>query len=365
MNKIKFRSDDPLEHAFSREVKRRVKAYFTEHHLSTHGNWSLYLKTAFMLLLYLVPFLILLVIPLPSGVAIFLTLFMGIGVAGIGMSIMHDAAHGAYSAKPWVNKFFASSMFILGNSTFIWRIQHNIKHHTYTNTYHHDPDIDTKGVVRLSEHAPLKKYHRYQHWYAFPLYGLMTFLMIFGEFKKLLEYNRSGLTRTQNVHPKWELIKLILVKVIYLSVILGLPWWLTSYSIWQILCGFAIIQVTAGIIMSTVFQMAHVVESTRQPLPNQNNEIVHDWFVHQLQTTADFGRKNGLLSWYIGGLDYQIEHHLFPKICHVHYPRIAPIVEATAREFGFTYHLNRSLGEALVSHFHRLKELGQKKVQLS
>ena len=86
--------------------------------------------------------------------------------------------------------------------------------------------------------------------------------------------------------------------------------------------------------MSTVFQMAHVVEGAAQPLPDEDSVVHTEWAVHQLRSTSDFGRNNVFLNWYVGGLNFQIEHHLFPNISHVHYRNIAPIVEETARELG-------------------------------
>lgn len=279
------------------------------------------------------------------------------------MSVMHDGAHGAYSAKAGVNKFVASSMYLLGSNTFNWKIQHNINHHTFTNMYDFDPDISTKAVIRLSEHAPLKKYHRFQYIYSFFLYGLMTFARFFGDVGVLLKHIRNGVTEQNKVNSKVELVKLVLTKVLYLGIIIGLPLWLTEFNVFQVLLGFIVIHLTAGVIMTTVFQMAHVVEGTYQPLPDENNEIQSDWLVHQMRTTSDFGRNNGLLSWYIGGLDFQVEHHLFPNICHIHYPAIAPIVESTAKEFGFQYNLEPTIFRALVSHARRLKELGTLTIQ--
>ncbi len=361
---VKFRRGNNNEQEFAREVRKRVRAYFKDNNLSIYGNFNMYLKTIVMLGIYLAPFIVLLTVTLSPMAALGMAVLMGIGKAGVGMSVMHDGVHRSYSSKAGVNKLIASSMFLLGSSIFNWKIQHNIKHHTFTNIFSHDPDISTISVIRLCEYASLKKYHRYQHFYAFPLYGLMTFARLFGEIGKLLEYNRKGITKAQNVSPSWQLAKLIFIKIIYLTIILGLPLLLTDFSFWQILIGFIALHVTAGMIMSTVFQMAHVVEGTYQPLPDENNSINNDWLVHQLRTTSDFGRKNSLFSWYIGGLDFQIEHHLFQNICHVHYPAIAPIVKATAEEYGFTYNLKPTVFHALYSHFRRLKELGRTKIEL-
>ena len=249
-------------------------------------------------------------------------------------------------------------MFLLGSNIFNWKIQHNIKHHTFTNIFKYDPDISNLKIIRLCQFGPLKKYHRFQHFYAFPLYGLMTFARLFGEIGVLLEYNKKGITKEQNVDPTWQLVKLIAIKIVYFAVIIGLPLWFTNFAFWQILIGFIALHVTAGMIMSTVFQMAHVVEGTDQLLPDKDQQIKNDWLVHQLHTTSDFGRKNGLFSWYIGGLDFQIEHHIFQNICHVHYPAIAAIIKETAEEYGFIYNLKPNVFKALASHYRRLKELG-------
>lgn len=359
MDNIRFRTEDRNEKAFAREVRSRVHAYFRDNKIGhRHANLNMYIKTMVMLSLYLLPFIVLLALPLPGWVALALVVIMGIGAAGIGMSVMHDGAHGSYSSKKWVNEMIASTMYLLGGNTLNWKIQHNIQHHTYTNVFEHDGDIDSKSILRFSDHAPLQQYHRYQYLYALPLYSLMTVLRLFSEIPILIKFNRQGLTQQQHAHPQWELGKLILIKVVYLTLILGLPLALTDFAFWQILIGFLVMHMVAGIIMSTVFQLAHAVECTSQPLPDPKGVIHRDWLVHELETTANFGRKNSLLSWYIGGLDFQIEHHLFPKMCHVYYASIAPIVEKTAKEYGIAYHSSPSFRDALGSHIRKLKALG-------
>lgn len=358
MKTIKFQRETSLEKAFASEVRKNVRAYFKDNDISIYGNFNMYFKSVVMLGIYLVPFVVILTTPILPWVALGLAVIMGIGEAGIGMSVMHDGVHKAYSSKAWVNKLAASSMYLLGSSIFNWRVQHNMQHHTFTNIGEYDPDISSVKVIRLNERGPLKKYHRFQQFYAFPLYGLMTFSKLFGEISQLAEFSRQGITKRLNIKPSRQMVNLILIKVLYLTIIFGLPLIFTDFTFWQILIGFIALHVTAGMIMSTVFQMAHVVEGTDQPSPNEDNKIEHDWLVHQLRTTSDFGRKNGLLSWYIGGLDFQIEHHLFQNICHVHYPAIAPIIQKTAEKYGFIYNLKPTIFHALASHYRRLRELG-------
>jgi linoleoyl-CoA desaturase len=205
---------------------------------------------------------------------------------------------------------------------------------------------------------PFKKIHHYQYIHAFFFYGLMTLSKLVNDFTQLHEFNKSGITRQFNINPVAEYIKMVAVKILYLFVFIGLPILLTPFNWWQVLIGFFVMHWVAGCILSTVFQMAHVVEGTEQLLPNAEGIIDREWAFHELRATSDFARNNIFLEYFVGGLNFQIEHHLFPNICHIHYRDIAPIVEKTAEEFGFTYNLKPSFREALHSHIHRLKELG-------
>jgi linoleoyl-CoA desaturase len=359
MKTIKFISDDPAQKQFGAAVRKNVNAYFKENGISTKGNAVMFIKAIILLSFYIAPFIILLTIPMSGWLALLLVILMGIGEAGIGMSVMHDAAHGAFSSKQWVNNLFSSTMFLLGSNTFNWKVQHNILHHTFTNIFGYDQDIETKAVLRLCEHAPLKKFHKAQYIYAYFFYGLMTLSKLITDIIQLINFNKEGITEEQNHNPGKEVFKLIITKIIYFSVMLGLPLVLTDFKWWQIIIGFGILHITAGMIMSTIFQMAHVVEGTEQPLPDENGIIKNEWYVHQLHTTSDFARDNFFLNWYVGGLNFQIEHHLFTNICHVHYRKIAPIVERTALEYRIVYNLKPSFLAAFISHAKRLKALGR------
>jgi linoleoyl-CoA desaturase len=359
MNVIKFVCSDKHQQHFAAALRKNVNDYFRTNGISTKGDTALVVQTLVMLALYIVPFIVLLTVPMSAWIALFLAIIMGIGIAGIGMGTMHDAVHGSYSRKEWVNKMFGGTLYLLGSYVLNWKIQHNILHHTYTNIEGRDEDIASRGPIRLSEHAPLRKIHRYQYIHAFFFYGLLTLAKLVKDFTQLAKYNKEGITKQHHSNPKFEYAKMVIVKVTYLFVVIGLPIIFTGFSWWQVLLGFFIMHWVAGCILSTVFQMAHVVEGTEQPLPNANGVIENDWAIHELLTTADFGRNNRFLTWYSGGLNFQIEHHLFPHICHIHYHKIAPIIEKTAKEFGYPYNAKPSLLAALASHIRRLKELGQ------
>lgn len=357
MNTIRFSSKNKQEQQFATELRKKVNDYFKTNNISTKANAAMVFKTIVLVCIYLAPFVLVLSVSMNPWLALLCAVVMGIGIAGVGMGVMHDACHGAYSRKHWVNELLAGSLYLLGSNVLNWKIQHNVLHHTYTNISGMDEDIDNKGPIRLAEQMPLLKIHRFQFIYAFFFYGLMTLAMLTNDFTRLYKYAQMGLLKTQNKKIKNEFIKMLIRKILYLSVIFGLPMWLTPYSFWQVLFGFFTMHWVASIILSFVFQMAHVVEGAGQP--ESSETIATEWHVHQVQTTSDFAPKNRLLSWYVGGLNFQIEHHLFPGICHVHYKHLAPIVQQTAAQYGIVYNVKPTFRSALLSHIYRLKELGR------
>jgi linoleoyl-CoA desaturase len=359
MKAIKFISSDSQQKLFSNAVRKNVHDYFHDNGISTKGNLHMTIQTITMLSFYLIPFILILAVPMPLWLALLLIVLAGIGKAGTGMCVMHDAAHGSYSHKDWINRMFSATMYLLGSNVLNWKIQHNYLHHTYTNIGGYDQDIGSKGPIRLSQSAPIKKIHKYQYIYAFFFYGFMTISKLIRDFSQLAEFIKKGIIRKQQLNPAYEYGKLVIIKLLYLFAFIGFPILFTSFGWWQVVLGFIIMHWTAGLILSTVFQMAHVVEGLEQLQPNGEGIIESGWAEHELRTTSDFARNNLFLNYYIGGLNFQIEHHLFPHICHIHYINIAPIVERTAKEFGLSYHLKPTLKSALYSHCRKLKELGR------
>jgi linoleoyl-CoA desaturase len=357
MKTIKFVSNDRSQ--FTTTLRKNVNTYFKEKELSQKGNWSLAVKIIVMLSVYLVPFILILTVPMEGWVIFPLSALMGIGMAGVGMSVMHDAAHGSSTSKKWLNKLLSNTIYMIGGSAFTWNLQHNVKHHTFTNIQGYDEDIHTKAIIRLSKQAPLKKFHRFQYIYAFFFYLLMTIAKLGNDFKQLADYNTNGLTKQQNAKPRREFAKLIFFKCLYIFVCLGLPMLLSGFSWWLVLLGFLTMHFTGGGIMAIIFQMAHIAEEADQPELNAEGNIENEWAIHELNTTVNFSRNNRVLGWFVGGLNFQIEHHLFPNICHIHYRKISPIVERTAKEFGLKYNLKPSFFQAVVSHTKMLKALGR------
>lgn len=346
---------------FVSTLNKRINEHFRSGNISKHGNVEMYVKTVCMFLLYFGPYLLILTGSISGTVPLIVAaLVMGIGLAGIGLSVMHDANHGAYSSKTWVNNALGYSINLVGANAFNWKIQHNVLHHSFTNVHDHDEDISPRGVLRLSPSTPWKAAHRYQFIYAWFLYGLMTIAwMMFNDFARIRRYDQSGLARKQKANIRLEWFIMIASKMFYIGYIFVVPLLFTSLFWWQIVIGILLMHYVAGFVLAIIFQPAHVVEGTAYPLPDESSTMENNWAVHQLQTTSNFGNESPWFSWYVGGLNFQIEHHLFPNICHVHYRSIAGIVRSTASEFGFPYKSFRTFPEALRAHTRMLKQLGR------
>ncbi len=357
MKVIKFVGKD--QKLFAATVRKNVDNYFKENKISSKGDSRMGFKVAFLLALYILPFVFMLTQSVSVWLSLILWAIMGIGMAAIGMGVMHDATHSSLSKKKWLNKLVSyGSMYLIGGNVFNWKIQHNVLHHTYTNIDGFDEDIEPKGSLRLSKLTPWKKIHRFQFIYAFPLYCFMSLARMVNEFSQLHKYNQNGLTKANGSTPAKEMRHLVLSKIFYFALMLGLPL-VCGIPALLVLSGFLIMHFIAGFLMSVIFQLAHVVEETQYPQPNADGFVENEWMIHELQTTANFARKSSWLGWMVGGLNMQVEHHLFPNICHVHYSAISPIVEQTAVEFGIPYNENRTLFGAIASHVRLLKTLGE------
>lgn len=357
-----FQRQDSLK--FFRTLNSRVNNYFKDNNIKKSGNWALHLKTIIMFLLFLGPYFLILTLDIPGWVQLLLTIIIGIGMAGVGMNVMHDGNHGAYSEKPWVNKIMGSSIYILAGNVYNWQVQHNVLHHTYTNIHGHDEDLDAGKIIRFSKEAEWKKFHRFQHYYSIFLYGLLTFnWALVADFKQMRRYLKRRLSYGEFKNPTFQWTVLFVTKAIYFTIWLVVPM-LLGVTWWKVLLGFFVMHYTAGLILSVVFQLAHVVEETHTPVPNEEGEMENTWAIHQLYTTANFAPKNRLINWYTGGLNHQIEHHIFPNISHIHYGKIAKIVKETAQEFNLPYYEFKTTREAIASHFRHLKELGAKPVTI-
>jgi linoleoyl-CoA desaturase len=343
---------------FQKTLNQRVNAYLREHHIPGRDVPAMYLKTAVVLAWWLGTYLLILLGHFPLPINVLLCLIWALAIASVGFNVMHDANHGGYSNHPKINRLFSLSAEMLGISGFRWRTKHNIWHHTYTNIAGFDDDVETFGLMRLTPRAPWKRLHRAQVWY-FPLvYSMIAIDFFLRDFMMVL----FGKSDANHIYPKMNTVDKVTFwvgKLFFITIMFALP--LLVYSWWQVLIGFMIVMLTLGLVLGVIFQLAHINGDTAFPEPAGNpKQIENEWAVHQVETTADFAPHNWLLNFYIGGLNYQIEHHLLPHICHVNYPRLAPIVQATCEEFGIRYTSYPTWREAFFCHLRELRLLGRR-----
>ncbi len=344
---------------FSKTLRKRVNAYFKTKAISRYANRSMFMKTVLMLTLFFGPLITISVGLISSPLLLFsLYIISGLGMAGIGMGIMHDAIHGSYSKNKNVNTLMGTTFNLIGANATVWKIQHNQLHHTFTNIEHADDDLNAPFFLRFSPHA--KKYwlHRFQHIYIWFFYGLSTLSWVTTkDFVRVRRYHGMGFLNEKNEYRN-TVVKMIGWKLLYYSYALILPLILVPQAWWIVLLAFLSMHFVTGLLISIVFQVAHIIPNAEFPLPDENGVIAGDWYTHQFATTSNFAPRSRLFSWLIGGLNYQIEHHLLPGVCHVHYKELSKIVVFTAEEYGMPYHTKNSFASAIWSHTKMLRQLG-------
>jgi linoleoyl-CoA desaturase len=350
---LKFGADD----AFHLELRRRVDEYFLSTGKSRRDCPRMYLKTAIVLTWFVSSYTLLVFNVSTWWMAIPAAISLALSMAAIGFNVQHDGAHGAYSKHGWINKLTALTLDMLGGSSYGWACKHNIVHHTYANITGHDDDIEIGVLGRLSPHQKYFKFHRWQQIYLWPLYGFVAMKwQLLDDFRDVAR-GRFGGQR----HPRprgWDLATFIGGKLLFFSLAFGVP--LLVHPVLTVLAFYLAVAFVQGMTLSLIFQLPHCVEKAAFPMPEPDTDRMEaPWAVHQVQTTVNYANRNRLLTWYVGGLNFQIEHHLFPRICHIHYSALAPIVKQTCQEFGVHYEANATFRSAIASHYRWLRKLGR------
>jgi len=348
--------------SFYDAVKARVEAYFQDNQISVNANSKMKVKTVAMLSMYFVPYLLMVTGVLSWSLWLFYGSWalMGLGLVGIGTSVMHDSNHGAYSTNSTVNSLLGNVLNLLGGYSRNWKIQHNILHHTYTNVEGLDEDIEAGVLLRMSPQKPYYRFHKFQHIYAWFLYMLMNlFWVTVKDYRMLFRYEKDGMLRKQKISLRKALTELTLLKVVYVAYIIVLPVLFSGLPWYHAILGFAGMHMIAGLALALIFQPAHVVGDSSFPEPDENRKMEDSWAVHQVLNTTNFCPDSTLTTWFIGGLNYQIEHHLFPNVCHVHYPEISRIVKTVAREHNLPYYEQPTFFHAIWEHGKMLQKLGR------
>lgn len=345
------------QHGFRKTLNDRVDAYLRDNHIPARGLPAMYVKTAVVLAWWLGTYLLILLGNFPPLVDLALCIVWAFAIASVGFNVMHDANHRGYSDNPKVNKLVSLSAEMLGISGFRWRTKHNVWHHTYTNIAGFDDDVEAYGLMRLTPRAPWRPLHRLQAWYFPLIYSFIAFDFVMRDFMMVF----LGRSDPNHVYPKLNVedkLTFWLGKLLFAVIMFGLP--MLFHPWWHVLIGFFVVFLTLGLILAVVFQLAHISGDAAFPVPAGNPPRIDDeWAMHQVRTTVDFAAGNKVLSWYVGGLNYQIEHHLLPHICHLNYARLAPIVAATCEEYGLRYTHYRTWREAFSHHWRELRSLAR------
>ncbi len=342
-------------------LRKKIDEYFKQNNIKPTGNSRLYVKTSILLATFVTLYLCLVFANIPqTWINVVLCIIMGVNFSAIGFNIMHDGAHGSYSKNKYVNECMAYALNLMGGSSFLWKQKHNVSHHSFTNIEGQDDDIDVAPFMRL--HLYQKRYwiHRIQHIYGLLLYGFTYLTWIFyNDYAKYF----SGKIGDKSILSKMKIDEHIVFwfsKVFYVTVFIILPAF--KLGIGTTLIGYLITAFTTGVVIAVVFQLAHVVEPTATSFTTKEAIIAQpiktDWAIQQIESTANFGTNSKWLSWLLGGLNFQVEHHLFPRISHVHYPKISKIVKETCAEFNVQYKEFPSMMAAVISHLKYLRQIG-------
>jgi linoleoyl-CoA desaturase len=355
MAKVTFNNKKSI---FFNHLKNEVENYFRQQKLKKTGNWKLHVKTATLIPVALGLYISLLVFTVPLGWGILLSSLLGLALASIGFNVMHDACHGSYSQKKWLNNLLGLTLNALGGNAFIWKFKHNVIHHTYTNIDGIDDDIAKSPLMRQCHTQKWVPAHRFQHFYVVLVYAISSFAWVFMmDFNKYFK-QRVVDTPLQKMDAK-EHFTFWLSKVLYVLFYIAIPVYAVGWQAWAI--GFASMHVVLGFTLAIVFQLAHVVEHAEFELAGTDAKVIeNEWAIHQVKTTANFAPRNKIVSWFVGGLNYQIEHHLFPRVSHIHYPAISRIVRETCDKYDLPYNVYPTMRAAVASHFRMMKELGRK-----
>ncbi len=351
--RVKFPRDAA---GFQVELKKRVAEYFRSTGQSERGGWRIYAKT-FVVFGWMIASYIALVFFAPSlWMAIPLALGLAAAMAASAFCVQHDGGHKAYSNWTVMNRIAALSLDFIGASSYLWYWKHAVLHHTYSNIPGHDTDIELGSVMRLCPQHELRWFHRWQHLYLFVLYGVMAARWhLWGDFKEIVT-GKIG----PHPYPRPKGIDFAIFwfgKAFSIGWLIVLPMFFHDW--WVVALFYLGITGVMGVLLSVVFQLAHCVGEADFPSPNEALRMESAWAIHQVQTTANFARTSRTLTYLLGGLNFQIEHHLMPHVCHIHYPALSPIVEKLCGEYGIRYSCHPTFWAGVVSHYRWLRKMGR------
>ena len=346
---------------FARDLRKRITNYFKENNISQYANLEVKVKAILGYTLWGAVYSLIISDLLSFNLIFLMFGFLTLGFINIflAFNVMHDACHGAFSANRKVNYILGYTMNFIGGNSYLFTKMHNA-HHAFVNIAGIDVTLETHGMFRFTPHEPWEPRHRWQHIYTPVLYALaMIHWVLVKDFKWM--FTETNIGNRKNVkHPMREYFILFISKIVYYSLTLIIPMLVLSAPWYWIIIFWINLHILPSLCFALLFQVTHVYNGTHYPLPDDEGNIENNYFIHVLETTADFSRENKLTTWLTGGINIHIIHHLFPKICHCHYIPLTRIVKQTAEEYGIQYQENKDFLTALRLHMQMLYKLSKK-----
>lgn len=325
------------------------------------GRRSLHRNSAFIAALALGSYTALVFAPVGVLLHVVFAVVLAVACVAIATNVMHDGNHGAYSTSSRRTRLAGWSSDLLGASSFLWRFKHNRLHHGNTNVVGYDADIDQMPFARLAPQQRWRSWHRFQHIYMWPLYGFLTLQWFVASDYQTLISRRIGPHPLPGAPRRRDVALILFGKALHASWALVLPMFFHPW--WEVLVFYVGISWIVGFLLANIFQLAHCVDEVEFFTPEVGRRG-SAFELHQLRTTVDVRCNVAVLRpfvhWIMGGLDYQIEHHLAPKLPSTTLHLAAPRLEAACREHGVEYHVHRSLSAAIRSHGRWLREMGRR-----
>jgi linoleoyl-CoA desaturase len=211
-------------------------------------------------------------------------------------------------------------------------------------------------LARFAPSQQPRRWYRFQHLYIWPMYTLMG--IRWQTVGDIAAFARGRIGMSALRQPRgWDLAGVLGGKAIFVAWVLVIP--LFVYPWWAVLAAYLVFTMILSLVMAVTFQLAHCVEEANFSSGDELRADKQVWAIHEVETTVNFCPRNPVLTWLLGGLNFQIEHHLFPGVPHTHYPAISRIVRRNAERHGVRYTAQPSLWAALRSHFLHLREMGR------
>ena len=349
--KYKYKEDEIVK-----ILNDRVHTYFTKNNKTRFGNLELFIKIIFIFSMMIGSYVAIVSNYFSPWMTLVFAILFGFSSTMLGFNVAHDAAHHAVSKYKWINNLLARSMSLVGCSSYVWHLRHNLSHHAHCNIPEYDwTTYAHKRILTSSSNPFVRWLSKYPHYYTPFLY---CFYFIFLTFYKDFDvFYSSQIGKSCIHHPsKKDHFLFLLSKILYYFIIIILPFILVDLSWWQIVLGYLIMYATSGFIFSIIAIPPHLMEDAVF-MQLEDDALHSNRFIHNTETTTDVAINSKVINWIFGGFNTHIIHHLYPNICHVHYIPLTKILKEAMNEHGYHYKETTLIG-SIKSHLRFLRKLG-------